>query len=124
VVQFISTVVVHITSKQPKEKTREKRLILTTAALVASLLLAPAARAQERMEEKMGDSMTMEEKMEEPMMEKGKVMEEPKMMEKGKMKEMPKAGGVVAPSTLILPVAAALLLGSGLLAYGIQRRRR
>ena len=49
-------------------------------------------------------------------MEKGK-------MEKGKM-EMPKTGGLVAPSTLILPAVAALLLGSGLLAYGIQRRRR
>jgi hypothetical protein len=61
--------------------------------------------------------------MEEPMMEKGK-MEEPKMMEKGKMMEMPKTGGIMAPSTLILPAAAALLLGSGLVAYGIQRRRR
>ncbi len=40
------------------------------------------------------------------------------------MKEMPKTGSVVAPSTLILPVAAALLLGSGLLTYGIRRRRR
>jgi hypothetical protein len=40
------------------------------------------------------------------------------------MMEMPKTGGTVAPSTLILPVAAVLLLGSGLLAYGIQRRRR
>jgi hypothetical protein len=55
-------------------------------------------------------------------MEKGKMTEEPKM-EKGKMMEMPKTGGLVAPSTLILPAAAVLLLGSGLLAYGIQRRR-
>lgn len=103
--------------------------MLTTAALAASLVLAPTAGAQEMMEEPMmmeetmGDSMMMEEKMEEPMMEKGKMMEQPKM-EKGKMKEMPKTGGVVAPSTLILPVAAALLLGSGLLRYGIRRRRR
>ena len=58
------------------------------------------------------------------MMEETMMMEEPKMMEKGKMMEMPKTGGTVAPSTLILPVAAVLLLGSGLLAYGIQRRRR
>ena len=104
-----------------------KLLMLATCALVASLFLAPAVGAQEMMEE----SMMMEEKMdgsmmmEEPkMMEKGKMMEEPKMMEKGKMMEMPKTGGVVAPSTLILPAAAALLLGSGLVAYGIQRRRR
>ena len=99
-----------------------KLLMLATCALVSSLFLAPAVGAQEMMEEKMDDSMMMEEKMEEPMMEKGKMMEEP-MMEKGNMMEMPKTGGVVAPSTLILPAAAALLLGSGLLAYGIQRRR-
>jgi hypothetical protein len=88
-----------------------KLLMLATCALVSSLFLAPAVGAQEMMEEKMDDSMMMEEKMEEPMIEKGKMM------------EMPKTGGVVAPSTLILPAAAALLLGSGLLAYGIQRRR-
>lgn len=99
-----------------------KLLMLATCALVSSLFLAPAVGAQEMMEEKMDDSMMMEEKMDEPMMEKGNMMEEPKM-EKGKMMEMPKTGGVVAPSTLILPAAAALLLGSGLLAYGIQRRR-
>lgn len=99
-----------------------KLLMLATCALVSSLFLAPAVGAQEMMEEKMDDSMMMEEKMDEPMMEKGNMMEEPKM-EKGKMMEMPKTGGVVAPSTLILPAAAVLLLGSGLLAYGIQRRR-
>ena len=99
-----------------------KLLMLATCALVSSLFLAPAVGAQEMMEEKMDDSMMMEEKMDEPKMEKGNMMEEPKM-EKGKMMEMPKTGGVVAPSTLILPAAAALLLGSGLLAYGIQRRR-
>ena len=114
-----------------------KLLMVATCALVASLFLAPAVGAQEMMEEKMDgsmmkeESMMMEEKMdgsmmkeESMMMEKGKMMEEPKMMEKGKMMEMPKTGGTVAPSTLILPVAAVLLLGSGLLAYGIQRRRR
>lgn len=97
-----------------------RMLMLTTAALVASLFLAPAAGAQEMMDDSMmmEDTMMMEGKM-----EQGEMMEQPKM-EEGKMKEMPKTGGVVAPSTLILPVAAALLLGSGLLAYGIQRRRR
>ncbi len=104
-----------------------KLLMLATCALVASLLLAPTVGAQEMMD----DSMMMEEPkmmMEEPkmMMEEPKMMmEEPKMMmEEPKMMEMPKTGGVVAPSTLILPAAAALLLGSGLVAYGIQRRRR
>jgi hypothetical protein len=46
------------------------------------------------------------------------------MMEKGKMMEMPKTGGIVAPSTLILPAAGVLLLSSGLVAYGVRRRRR
>jgi hypothetical protein len=100
----------------------KKLLMLATCALVSSLFLAPAVGAQEMMDEKMDDSMMMDEKMEQPKMEKGKMMEEPKM-EKGKMMEMPKTGGLVAPSTLILPAAAVLLLGSGLLAYGIQRRR-
>jgi hypothetical protein len=105
----------------------KKLLMLATCALVSSLFLAPAVGAQEMMDEKMDDSMMMEEKMDDSMMmdekmEQPKMMEEPKM-EKGKMMEMPKTGGLVAPSTLILPATAVLLLGSGLLAYGIQRRR-
>jgi hypothetical protein len=70
----------------------------------------------------------MQEKMmdESMMMEQGKMMEEPKMMEKGKMDkgkmEMPKTGG---PATLsmLLPAAAVLLLGSGVLTYAVLRRR-
>ena len=107
-------------------------LMLATCALVASLVFAPAAGAQEMMDDSMmmEDTMMMDDSMvEQPkmmddsMMEKGKMKEEPKMMEQGKMKEMPKTGGIVAPSTLILPTAAALLLGSGLVAYGVRRRR-
>jgi hypothetical protein len=90
----------------------KKLLMLATCALVSSLFLAPAVGAQEMMDEKMDDSMMMDEKMEQPKMEKGKMM------------EMPKTGGVVAPSTLILPAAAVLLFGFGPLAYGIQRCRR
>jgi LPXTG-motif cell wall-anchored protein len=51
---------------------------------------------------------------------------EEKQMEKAKMektqpKEMPKTGG---PSvSLILPAAALLLVGSGVLAYAVVRRR-
>jgi hypothetical protein len=77
-------------------------LLLATFALMASLFLAPTAGAQEMMQEKMMDDSMM--------MEKGK-------MDKGKM-EMPKTGG---PATLsmLLPAAATLLLGSGVLTYSI-----
>ncbi len=93
-------------------------LMLTTVALVASLLLAPAAGAQEMMEEKMmDDSMMMEQsKMEQPK------MEQPKMMEKKGKMEMPMTGG---PSLgLLLLPAAALLVGMGLMAGYVVRRRR
>ena len=87
-----------------------RRLVLLAAlALVASLFLAPAAWAQQDM--MMEESTMMDQSM----------MEQPKMMEKGKM-EMPKTGGPVTLSAL-LPVAAALMLGSGVLAYTVLRRR-
>ncbi len=73
-----------------------KRVVyLATAALVALLILVPAAGAQE---------MTA-------------VQEETIMMEK----DLPKSGGPAVGSVL-LP-AAALLVGSGILAYAILRRR-
>ncbi len=109
-------------------------LFLATFALAASLFLAPAVSAQEMMEEEMKmEEPKMEMMQEDMMMEEGKMMEEPKMemkmeepkmMEKGKMmeKEVPKTGGPLAPS-LLLPVTAALLLGSGVVAYGVLRRR-
>ncbi len=77
-----------------------KRIVyLAVVALVALLMLAPTAMAQ--------DTMMMEETM---MMEKT-------MMEK----DLPKSGGPAVGSVL-LP-AAALLLGSGVLAYAVLRRR-
>ncbi|HKZ26468.1 MAG TPA: hypothetical protein VJ086_01060 [Rubrobacteraceae bacterium] len=77
-------------------------LLLASFTLVASLFLAPTAGAQEMMQEKMMDESMMMEK-------------------KGKM-EMPKTGG---PATLsmLLPAAATLLLGSGVLTYAVLRRR-
>jgi hypothetical protein len=54
-------------------------------------------------------------------MDNSNMMDQPKMMEKGKM-EMPKTGGPVTLSAL-LPVAAALMLGSGVLAYTVLRKR-
>jgi hypothetical protein len=98
--------------------------LLTMAALTALVILVPTATAQEMMD----DSMMMEESkmmdesmmMEQPKMEQK--MEEPKMMEKKGKMEMPKTGG---PSLgLLLLPAAALLVGMGLMAGYVVRRRR
>lgn len=92
-----------------------KRIVcLATVALLALLIVAPAAMAQDNM---MMDESTM---MDQNMMSDSNMMAQPKMMEKGKM-EMPKTGGPVTLSTLV-PVAAALMLGSGVLAYAVLRR--
>ena len=116
-------------------------VLLATSAFVALLVLAPAAVAQDMMEEKMemkmeeekkmDDSMMMKEememkKMDDSMMTKEKMemkKEEPKMEmeEKMKMKSMPKTGGPEV-GMLLLP-ASALLLCSGVLGYAILRRR-
>ena len=102
--------------------------LLTMAALLALVILVPTATAQEMMDESMMmDETTMDESM---MMEQSKMeqkMEEPKMMEKGKMEkgkmmEMPKTGGP-SPGLLLLP-AAALLVGMGLMAGYVVRRRK
>jgi hypothetical protein len=85
-----------VPKKRKKERTLVKRLLyLVTAALVAMLILAPTAMAQE---------MTM-------------MMEETMMMEK----DLPKSGGVPVGS-IVLP-AAALLVGGGVLGYAVLRRR-
>ena len=86
--------------KVPKERKKERTLVkrvlyLATAALVAMLILAPTAMAQE---------MTM-------------MMEETMMVEK----DLPKSGGV--PVGPILLPAAALLVGGGILGYAVLRRR-
>ena len=73
-----------------------KRLVyLVTAALVAMLILAPTAMAQE-------DTMMMER-------------------ETTVMGDLPKSGGVPVGS-IVLP-AAALLVGGGILGYAVLRRR-
>jgi hypothetical protein len=72
-----------------------KRIVyLAVAALVAMLLLAPSAFAQE---------MTVERKVEATM-------------------PLPPSGGP-AVATMVLP-AAALLIGSGVLVYAVLRRRQ
>ena len=74
-----------------------KRVVyLVAAALVALLMLAPAAMAQGTM-----------------------MMEETMMMQK--TQPLPSSGGP-AVGSILLP-AAALLVGSGVLAYAVLRRR-
>jgi hypothetical protein len=84
-----------------------RRLLLpVTLAFVVSLFLAPSAVAQ------VDEKAKLEAK--------GKLVEAVKA-EKAKAKEMPKTGG---PSvSVILPAGALLLVGSGVLAYTVLRRR-
>jgi hypothetical protein len=114
-----------------------KRLVnFAMATLMALVILVPTATAQEMMDESvmMDESNMMDESMmEQPkMMDDSMMMEQPKMeqpnsmekgkMEKGKMMEMPMTGG---PSLgLLLLPAAALLVGMGLMAGYVVRRRR
>ena len=118
-------------------------LLLVTLAFVVSLVLAPSAVAQYVEEEMKGEppleeatespqEEVMEEAMEpvpdppyaqEKQMQKGKAKAEKAKAkaEKAKAKEMPKTGG---PSvSVILPAGALLLVGSGVLAYTVVRRR-
>ena len=79
-----------------------KRLLyLTTVALVALLLFVPTVMAQE--------------------MEAEVKVEETVVVEREGYAPLPKSGGPAA-SSMLLP-AAALLVGSGILAYAVLRRR-
>jgi hypothetical protein len=109
-----------------------KRLVnFAMATLMALVILVPTATAQEMMDESvmMDESNMMDESMmEQPkMMDDSMMMEQPNSMEKGKMEkgkmmEMPMTGG---PSLgLLLLPAAALLVGMGLMAGYVVRRRR
>ncbi len=80
-----------------------KRIVLlATAALVAMLILVPTAMAQES---------TLPASGGQTLPESGGQTSEP----------LPSSGGLTSPSAL-LP-AAALILGSGIVAYAIVRRR-
>ena len=78
-----------------------KRVVyLAIAAMVAMLILVPAAMAQEEMTVMQEETMMMETTM-----------------------PLPKSGGPAIGSTSVLLPAAALLLGSGVLAFAVLRRR-
>ena len=74
-------------------------ILLATAALVAMLILVPTAMAQDTM-----------------MTEQTTMTESTMMMDE----DLPKSGG---PSPSVLLPAAALLVGSGVLAFAVLRRR-
>jgi hypothetical protein len=78
----------------------KKLLYLVAVALVAMLILVPSAFAQGTMK----SEATIETTTEMPLPKSG--------------------GGPVGGPAVVLPAAAALLLGSGVLAYAVLRRRR
>ena len=80
----------------------KKLVLLVTTALVAMLILVPTAMAQGSDSDVVTESTTMTE---------ATVMDQ----------DLPTSGGPLAPSVL-LP-ATALVLGSGIVAYGILRRK-
>lgn len=119
-----------------------KRIIyLVIAALVAMLILAPAALAQDAVPGD-DDPLSPEQNvvvLEEDALEQtvGKQIPEhipdepidepggpaPKDGTQPKGGALPKSGGAMTASALLLP-AAALLLGSGVVTYAVIRRRR
>jgi hypothetical protein len=114
-----------------------KRIIyLALAALVAMVIMAPAALAQDAgpgdddplspeqnvvvleetdLEQTVGRQLPQQPASDEPIDEPGGPLP--------KSGTLPKSGGVTSPSALLLP-AAALLLGSGVVTYAVLRRRR
>ncbi len=88
-------------------------IFLATATLMAMLILMPLTMAQE--EETQEDTVVQEETvMDEEAAQEETVMREP-------AEPLPASGGL--PVTSVLVPAAALLLGSGVLAYAVLRRR-
>jgi len=119
----------------------ERITYLALAALVAMLILAPAALAQdmvagdddpfapeqgavvlddEALQQAVGARIP-EQIPDEPIDEPGGPA--PKEGTQSKDGALPKSGGVASPSALLLP-AGALVLGSGLLGYAVLRHRR
>ena len=118
-----------------------KRIIyLVMAALVAMVILAPAALAQDLVE---GEDDVLAAEREATVVEHGELEQiagqplpkqapdepidepggpAPKEGTQPKGGSLPKSGGAMTPSALLLP-AAALLLGSGVLGFAVLRRR-
>ena len=118
----------------------KRKIYLVMAALVAMLILAPAALAQDLVAgeddvltpepeatvlddaelERVAGQPEPQQPSDEPIHEPGGPAPQEGMQPKGG--SLPKSGGATIPSALILP-ATALLMGSGLLGYAVLRRR-
>jgi hypothetical protein len=113
----------------------KKITYLALAALVAMLILAPAALAQDA---RPGDDDPLAPEqnvvvLEEDALEQAVGKQIPEQIPDEPIDEpggpapkggtLPKSGGAVVPSALLLP-AAALLMGSGVLTYAVLKRRR
>ncbi len=113
----------------------KKITYLALAALVAMLILAPAALAQDA---RPGDDDPLAPEqnvvvLEEDALEQAVGKQTPEQIPDEPIDEpggpapkggtLPKSGGAVVPSALLLP-AAALLMGSGVLTYAVLKRRR
>ena len=113
----------------------KKLTYLALAALVAMLILAPAALAQDA---RPGDDDPLAPEqnvvvLEEDALEQAVGKQIPEQIPDEPIDEpggpapkggtLPKSGGAVVPSALLLP-AAALLMGSGVLTYAVLKRRR
>ncbi len=95
----------------------KRAIVLATVALLAMLLLAPVALAQDTTM-MMGTTMMMEDTMMGGQMMGTTMMMEDTMVAGQGTTNIPESGG----PAILLP-AAALLLGSGILTYAILRRR-
>jgi hypothetical protein len=83
----------------------KKLVYLAAVALVAMLILVPSVFAQETTGAKAEIKQKIEETRETTMLQ-------------------PTGGGAVGGPAVVLPAATALLLGSGVLAYAVLKRRR
>ena len=89
-------------------------LLALVAALVAVMVLVPSAQAQDRVPGD-DDPMTPEDAVVVSHEELARIAGQP----------LPETGGPgFGGTSVVLPVAAAMLLGSGILTYGIVRRQQ
>lgn len=113
----------------------KRTIYLALAALVAMLILAPAALAQDARpgdDDPLSPEQNVVVVLDEDALEQAVGKQVPEQIPDEPIDEpggpapkggtLPKSGGAVVPSALLLP-GAALLLGSGVLTYAVLKRR-